>query len=98
MDILGNIVYQAKCVCSCEGYIMGTLALGCCGHNFTEGEMYELELDCYSYVNGYGKIVINFSAVVLTGTVDGYDAPCGLEFIDAETFNLYFKAVGREGE
>lgn len=96
MNILGNTTYKAKCVRSCEGYIMGTLALGCCAHVFTEGEIYELELDCCPYVNSYGEIVVNFSAVVLTGTVDGYDVPCGLEFINTETFNLYFKAIGVE--
>lgn len=93
MNILGNITYQAKCTRSCGGYIMGALALGCCAHNFTEGEIYELELDCYPYVNNYGEIVVEFNATVLTGTVDGYDMPCGLEFINAETFNQYFKAV-----
>lgn len=98
MNILGNIVYKAKCMRSCEGDIRGALALGYCAHIFTEGEIYELELDCYPYVNSYGKIVIHFSAVVLTGTVDGYDRPCGLEFINAETFNLYFKAIGIEGD
>ena len=98
MNILGNVVYKAKCVCSCEGYIMGTLALGCCAHNFTEGEMYELEMDCYSYVNGYGEVVVEFSATVLTGTVDGYDMPCGLEFINAQTFNQYFRAIAVEVE
>lgn len=98
MNILGNIVYKAKCMRSCEGDITGALALGYCAHVFTEGEIYELWLDCYPHVNNYGKIVVNFSAVVLTATVDGYDRPCGLEFSNAETFNLYFKAIEIEGD
>ena len=97
MDILGNVAYKAKCVRSCEGYIMGTLALGCCAHNFTEGETYELEMDCYSYVNGYGEVVVEFSATVLTGSLDGYDSPCGVEFHNAEAFNRYFRVKEAEG-
>ncbi len=98
MNILGNIAYQAKCTRSCEGYIMGALSMGACAHIFEEGEIYELELDCYPYVNNYGEIVVSFSAAVFTGTTDGYDVPCGLEFINAETFNQYFKAVEVERE